>query len=246
MVPAAVRTKVALAGQAAEVVRDGVVHIAAGGGPAACGVPAILVPSLHESPQARWDPVTGHRVRMAAGAGRAEIVTRIVRAVTGITRRGRGQYPLERPRQRERKRERELVSAPGRVLPAPRPGRHGDDDLAKWPRGRRARRVGRRASGAAGRTDPGHGQRLPPSPDHDDPPLAGGIGHGGLSQVPGHCGRDRADTAQLTWHAGQAGQCAPRHAEFGSSLQQFANRLIAQLLEVQPGELAQARDAGPG
>src|SRR5580693_1692466 len=96
MVPAAVRSEVALAGQAAEVVRDGVVQVAAGGGPAARGVPAILVPGLHESPQARRDPVTGHRARMGTGGTRVAIATGFARAVTGITRSGCGEYPLKR------------------------------------------------------------------------------------------------------------------------------------------------------
>ena len=81
--------------------------------------------------------------------------------------------------------------------------------------------------------------RLSPVTDQDDSPFAGGIGHGRLGQVPGHRGHDRADPAQLTWLAGQAGQRAPRHAEFGSPLQQFANRLITQRSEVQPGKFAQ-------
>jgi len=76
-----------------------VVHIAGGGAPAARGVPAILVPGLQESPQARGDPITGHRAPMAAGAARAGIVTGIAWAVSGITRRGGDQYPQERKRE---------------------------------------------------------------------------------------------------------------------------------------------------
>jgi hypothetical protein len=50
MVPAAVGMGVAFTGQAAEMIRDGVVYIAGGGGPAARGISAILITSLQESP----------------------------------------------------------------------------------------------------------------------------------------------------------------------------------------------------
>ena len=85
--------------------------------------------------------------------------------------------------------------------------------------------VRRRRSGTAGCTDPGHGQRLSPGPDHDDPPFAGGIGHGGLGQVPGHRGHDRADPAELTWLAGQP--ASARHGTLSFGLP-FSSSLTAR------------------
>jgi hypothetical protein len=167
----------------------------------------------------------------------------IAGVVTGVIGLGGNEYPAKRRWQPGNAGLACPGVAPGPILPTPPAGWRRDDDLAERPGNGLAR--GQWSRTARG-TNPGHGQGLSPRPDHDDPPLAGLIGHGGLRQIPGHGRGDRAEPPQLTWPAGQAGQRAPRHAELGSSLEQLADRLRVQRSLARSGELTQGGDTRPG